>query len=186
MLFYGAILLFVFFLCVRCSTCRNVFIQRLVSSVLICASVGSFLAFVILLIGTHEEEVETKTIPIVSFYYHGYTYTEERTKTHYDGYASHTHTYIVTDEKEDYVYHYATNDGGYKQGSIPSKNTTIYEEDNCEKASIIVYTTYKKSNYISDSDLANFLCFLTADGSCFRKLGTRYEIHVPKGTVIRN
>lgn len=104
-----------------------------------------------------------------------------REETIWDGYAS--HTYIVTDEKEEYVYYYQNEDGGYKQGSIPSENTVIYENEKCENPSIIVYSTYVESDYYINKKWADLLCgpFPTLIGD---KIHSNYEIHVPKGTII--
>lgn len=140
--------------------------------------VGSIITFFAIQSNTHEV-IRTKTIPIVSFNYYGFT--EEREETIWDGYAS--HTYIVTDEKEEYVYYYQNEDGGYKQGSIPSENTVIYENEKCVNPSIIVYSTYVESDYYINKKWADLLCgpFPTLIGD---KIHSNYEIHVPKGTII--
>lgn len=153
-------------------------IKTFIAISMVILMVGSIITFFVIRGNTHEV-VKTKTIPIVSFNYYGYT--EEREETIWDGYAS--HTYIVTDEKEDYVYYYPIEDGGYKQGSIPSENTVIYEDEKCENPSIVIYSTYVESDFYINKRWADLLCgpVPTLIGD---KINTNYEIHVPKGTVI--
>lgn len=141
----------------------------LITVLLTILSIGNIVAQCIILTHVHNEEEKTQTINIVSYNYYGYT---EETEVNYGGYS-----YIVTDEKEEYVYYYKVASGGYKQGTIPSKNAVIYEENDCKNPSIIAYTTYTKSNYGLDIKKWTALEFLTT---------TRYEIRIPKGTAIKS
>lgn len=134
----------------------------------------------LILTNTHEE-VETRTIPIVSLQDNSEVHGNINSY-HNDMYGG-VNYYITISTGGVYTYYYQVEDNAYKQETIEAKNTVIYEEDNCEEPLIITYTTYRKSDYGLKKEDADFLVF-----GCFgvgEKLSTRYEVHVPKGSVVQ-
>ena len=79
-----------------------------------------------------------------------------------------------------YTYYYKTNDGGYKQGKVNANNTIIYEEDNCKSPSVQRYCKYTQKN-LSET-WTKILLFSSKHD---KYVSDRYEVHVPKGTVVQ-
>lgn len=112
-------------------------------------------------------EKETSRISIVSL--------QDNISVHGEG----NFCYISVNAEGNYTYYYRLEDGGYKQKNISAKNTVIYEEDNCENPEIVTFSTYTKYGDLNDNS-AEFLIGFKPD-----IISTRYEIHVPKGTVVQ-
>lgn len=88
--------------------------------------------------------------------------------------------YVSINTSGIYTYYYQLEDGGYKQSTVPANKTVIYEEDNCENPSVMQYGTYTKNNW--STTWSKILIF--SDKNDDYK-GCRYEIHVPKGTIVQ-
>lgn len=81
-----------------------------------------------------------------------------------------------------YTYYYKTNDGGYKQGKVNADNTIIYEEDNCKSPSIQRYCKYTQNNW---SETWTKILLFSSKQDKYVSDSDRYEVHVPKGTVVQ-
>ncbi len=89
--------------------------------------------------------------------------------------------YLRIDEDSVYTYHYKQEDGGYKYGSIPAKDTVIYEEESCSKPLVKTYSVYTKNNW---STFWTKILFFSSKQD--KLISERYEIYVPKGSIISN
>lgn len=86
------------------------------------------------------------------------------------------YVYASLGTDEVYTYYYELENGGYKRGKVSADDTVIFEEENCTPK-LVEYTVYTKNKL----------------GSILRKLFTfsnnptseKYEIFVPKGTVLK-
>lgn len=87
--------------------------------------------------------------------------------------------YLRIDEDAVYTYHYMQEDGGYKYGSVPAKDTVIYENEN-SKPMVKTYSTYTKNNW--STFLTKILFFSSKQD---KLISERYEIYVPKGSIIK-
>lgn len=82
--------------------------------------------------------------------------------------------YITVNKDGNYNYY-----DGYKSKTVKSENTLIYEDENCNKPSIVTYKVHKKS--VKDKTWSMILYF--TDESPVKENEKRYEIHIPMGTV---
>ena len=85
--------------------------------------------------------------------------------------------YVSIDTNNIYTYYYQLENGGYKQGQVSADKTVIYEEENCEKPVVQEYVTYKRH-----TTLTSILLF---SGEQDKQVDSRYEIHVPTGTILQ-
>lgn len=85
---------------------------------------------------------------------------------------------IATNEK--YIFYCKNDDGSYTQEKVAVEETKIYEEDNCKLPRIETYTTFSQNNW--SEAWTKFLLFSSKDGE---EYSIRYEIHVPKGTIVQ-
>ena len=76
-----------------------------------------------------------------------------------------------------YVYYYKTEKGSFKQGDAKGSSTDIFEQENCDDPRVEIFTTYTKSR-------ALWKILLFNKGN--KLVSTRYEIYVPKGTVVKD
>ena len=76
-----------------------------------------------------------------------------------------------------YEFYYKNPDGSYERQSIKADNTTIYEEDKNQTATWITYKEEAKTN------LNPIIKFFLGTSGLKPDNKTRYELHVPKGTI---
>ena len=117
-------------------------------------------------------EEKTETVKIVSL--------QDNSQVEGNGGGGFLHVYITIGTSGMYTYYYQLDDGGYKQGRIDADYTIIYEEDNCEMPRVETYTTFNQNNW--SKFWTKVLVFSNKDG---KEKSKRYEIHVPKGTVVQ-
>ena len=87
--------------------------------------------------------------------------------------------YLKINEDAVYTYHYKQKDGGYKYGSVPAKDTVIYENED-SKPLVKTYSKYTKNNW--STFLTKILFFSSKQD---KLISERYEIYVPKGSIIK-
>ena len=85
--------------------------------------------------------------------------------------------YLSISTNGKYVYYYKTEKGSYKQGEAKGSSADIYEQENCDNPRVEIFTTHTKSR-------ALWKIMLFKKGNEF--VSTRYEIYVPKGTVVKD
>lgn len=85
------------------------------------------------------------------------------------------YVYASLGTEEVYTYYYELETGGYKRGKIPAEDTIIFEEENCAPK-ILEYIVYTKNKL--GKTLKMLLTFSNP-------ISERYEIFVPKGTVLK-
>lgn len=90
--------------------------------------------------------------------------------------------YVSINTEGVYTYYYKLDDGGYKRGQVTDDNTVIYEEDNCENPSVQRYESYTQNNW--NQTWTKILLFSSKQDE-WKSSSTRYEIHVPKGTIVQ-
>ena len=90
------------------------------------------------------------------------------------------HVYVTIGSSGEYTYYYQLEDGAFIQGSVPASSTKIYEEENCTNPCVETYVTYSQNNW--SKVMTSIFLFSKKDG---KELDRRYELHVPKGTVVQ-
>ena len=91
------------------------------------------------------------------------------------------HVYVTIGSSGRYTYYYQLEDGAFMQGSVPASSTKIYEEENCTNPCVETYVTYSQNNW--SKTMTRIFLFSKKDGA---ELDIRYELHVPKGTVVQD
>lgn len=91
--------------------------------------------------------------------------------------------YVSINTEGVYTYYYQLDDGGYKQGQVSAEDTIIYEEDNCENPSVQRYESYTQNNW---SETWTKILLFSSKQDKWESGSTRYEIHVPKGTIVQD
>lgn len=132
-----------------------------------------FLASFVLIIchtaisGKYYEE-KTDEIEIVSLNDNGYV----------SGHGS--RYYVTINSTGGYTFYYKLENGGYVQKTIDASKTVVYQDEACDTPTVTTYTTYSVPVIPMTHKQEMFWYFYVPD----RTNSTRYEIHVPKGTII--